>query len=135
MRLEEALQAIGDKIIRGAKANLIRKRKRASGTLYDSLKAKVEDNQLTFDMASYGQYVDQGRRPGKFAPVVAIKEWCKIKGIHTNFAYVINKKIKEKGIRPTFFFTKAYEDNIDDLDKVLDGYLDTLVEGYMDIDL
>jgi len=144
MKLEDALQQIGDTIVRDAKRNLIRAKKRASGRLYDTMRAVVDkDNELTFDMEPHWEYVDEGvgiqgpfkTRPTKMPPLKNIKAWCRLKGIHTDFAFVIAKNIKEKGIKPTYFFTNAYDKNINELDKALDDYANTLADEYIDIEL
>jgi hypothetical protein len=53
---------------------------------------------LTFANADYGKYVDAGRLPGKFPPLDAIKDWCKVKDIPESAAFPIAKSIKENGI-------------------------------------
>ena len=52
-----------------------------SGRLSKSLKSSVQRQKLVIEMAEYGLYVDEGRRPGKFPPVDKIKEWIKSKPI------------------------------------------------------
>jgi len=128
MNLEEALAVIGKKVVKDARANLTRAKKRASGNLYNTLKYVVEDSKLKFEMASYGRYVDQGRKPGKYVPVNSLKEWMKIKGIDSKYSFVINRAIKERGIKATFFFTRAYDNNEKQLDKVIESYTNSLLK-------
>lgn len=129
MTLQEALQKIGDNIISDARSTLKKQGHLATGKLYNSMKAVVNKSELTFELESYARYVDQGRRPGKYAPVKAIKEWCKVKGIDQSLAYVINRSIMENGIKPpSLFFTNAFEAYAENIDEVLDKYIDTLLE-------
>lgn len=128
MTLNEALTKIGNDIISDARSTLNKQGHRATSKLYNSLKAVINKSELSFEMESYARYVDQGRRPGKFAPVKAIKEWCKVKGIDQSLAYVINRSIYENGIKPSLFFTNAFESYAENLDDVLDKYIDTLLE-------
>jgi hypothetical protein len=128
MTLNEALTKIGNDIISDARSTLKRQGHLATGKLYNSMKAVVNKSELTFELESYARYVDQGRRPGKFAPVKAIKDWCKTKGIDQSLAYVINRSIYENGIKPSLFFSNAFEAHSENLDEVLDKYIETLLE-------
>lgn len=141
MTLEEALQVVGDNIITDAKSTLKRKKRYATGTLYNSLKAVVSDDELTFEMSDYAYYIDKGRNglrnkwhksdknPPKGPPKKEIEEWMKLKGIEMKYSFIIRRKIREFGIMPTFFFTDAYEKNIDKLDSLLDEYVDDMMQG------
>lgn len=131
MTLDDALLRIGENIITDAKTALKKQGHIATGSLYNSMKAKVEASQLSFELTSYAKYVDEGRKPGKYAPVQSIKDWCKVKGINTNLSYVINRKIKEKGIKPSLFFTIAYEKNLETMDDMIDAYMDDLFDDMM----
>ena len=80
---------------------------------------------LAFLMEEYGEWVDKGRKPGKGAPPEVIQKWVRQKPIRprdkngsykkatdanlNSLAYLINRKIKEKGIEPTNFFTDPFE--------------------------
>jgi len=57
----------------------------------------------------YLKVVDAGRKPGKYAPISALKKWAKVKGIPENAAYAINKKIFREGIKATFVINKSIE--------------------------
>jgi hypothetical protein len=81
--------------------------KKASGNLIKSLKYTIEQNgdviELDIEGAPYWQYVDKGRKPGKFVPVSALQKWAALKGIPQSAVYPINLKIFRKGIAPTNF--------------------------------
>jgi len=134
MTLEEVLYEIGDKVVTDAKSNLKSMNKIASGNLYNSLKAVVEKSQLSFEMASYGKFVDMGRKPGMPKTsshgqfILGLKAWCKLKGIDTKFAYAIRAAIFKRGIKPTFFFETAYDTNTKDLDAIINRYVGSLLD-------
>lgn len=79
----------------------------ASGKLYQSIQYQVKINSkeqnLYFFMEDYGDNVDQGRKPGSFPSLKAIKKWLTIKGIDQDAAYPIAKSIEENGIEPVHF--------------------------------
>lgn len=99
-----------------------------TGTLRRSLdfEAKAMPNSFSLDisMEDYGEWVDQGRKKGKGAPPADILKWINSKPIRVrdangsfvkatdekkkSLAYLINRKIKEKGIEPTNFLTTPF---------------------------
>jgi len=96
--------------------------KYASGKLYDSIGYNIKETDtkftLTFVMEYYGQFVDKGIKPSKYANskrkgrkggkskfIEALMKWCRIKGIPVNAAFPIRAKIWRDGIAPTNFFT------------------------------
>ena len=98
--------------------------KKATGNLIDSLDFGVDDtnaNNITlyFTAIDYAIYVDKGRRPGKFPPIKSIRDWCKIKRIPVKAAFPIARKISEKGIRPTNFFTVSTSRRLKQMNKEL----------------
>lgn len=106
-----------------AKANLIRGRKIAAGTLYNSVQYKVNRStgDIEFYYADEGEFVESGRRPGKFPPPPAIAKWAKIKGIpqfrdkkgryisNDSRTFLLSRAIANKGIKPFPFFTDALD--------------------------
>lgn len=133
MTYKQALEKIGENIVADAKTTLKKQGHIATGTLYNSIKSKINgDNQITFDLTPYARYVDVGRKKGKWAPPQAIKDWCKVKGIDQKYAYVINKKIYEEGIKPSLFFTNAFEKNTKKMDDLIDAYMDGLLDDLLE---
>lgn len=57
----------------------------------------------------YLKVIDQGRKPGKYVPISALKKWARVKGIPEGAAYAINKKIFREGIKATFVINKSLE--------------------------
>ena len=80
--------------------------KYATGKLIRSLQFISAKSDNGFE---YLKVVDGGRKPGKYAPIRALKKWAKVKGIPENAAYAINKKIFKEGIRATFVINKSIE--------------------------
>jgi hypothetical protein len=126
-----------------AKANLIRGRKIAAGTLYNSVSYNVNfsTGEIEFFYAQEGEFVESGRKPGRFPPPQAIERWAKIKGIPqfrdkkgryiSNDArtFLLSRSIAKKGIRPFPFFTDAIEQATQQLYNNLE---DALVEDLED---
>ena len=126
------------RMVRGKKSSY-----KSSGKLHGSIKGYVTAKMnrsikgrftggsqmpsLTFEMANYGKFIDEGVRgsksnylenrnsPNKFrnnkksVPVGAIKKWCKKKGISDRLAFIIARSIYEKGIKASHFFTKPLQ--------------------------
>lgn len=110
--------------------------KDASGELRKSIRfqIKIFSEYYSFNllMADYYKFVDEGRKAGKGAPPAEIMKWLSISRVRSKLnrnpksifrdkkglkdykikglAYIINRKIKQKGIKPTYFFTDVFED-------------------------
>lgn len=131
-----ALEKFRDYVIQQAKSNLTRMHKKSSSKLYNSIKGEVKEMpnsiRLGFDMEEYGYFQDKGvsgtkRRydtpfsyKSKQPPIEPIERWIKNKGIvprnikgkftsKRGLAFAISRSIKEKGIKPSLFFTKPFE--------------------------
>lgn len=125
------------------KANL--KAKSNTGKLKSSFDVvkEVSENRIRviIDMEHYGEWVDKGRKPGKGIPVNVLQKWIKSRNLVLqdtsgkdlpmtpsrldSLSYVINKKIREKGIEPTFFLTEP-------LDVLLPKFTNDLTEAFAD---
>lgn len=107
VRVRELMNKYGTEVVAEMITRLNGYGKKASGNLIKSLKYTIEQNgdiiELDIEGAPYWQYVDKGRRPGKFAPVSALQKWARLKGIPQSAVYAINLKIFRKGIAPTNF--------------------------------
>lgn len=132
MELKNALLKVGNNVISDARTILKQQGHIATKELYNSMKAVVIEDELSFELTDYAKYVDQGRKPGKYAPVDAIKKWCKVKGIKQSLAYVINRKIYLDGIKASNFFTDAYEKNMANLDDQLDLYIQDMIDEILE---
>ena len=135
---EKALDRFAQKVVARAKSNLAKRKDGRKGpantknkTLSKSLGyyLKVYPSgavELQFGAADHWKYVEYGRRKGaKQPPPSVLKNWIKIKPLRlrdlssgkfiekndrniSSAAYLIGRKIKEKGIKPRFFFRDAF---------------------------
>jgi len=132
----DELKKFRDYVVKQARANLTRAGKKSSGALYDSIdgevKAMPNSIGIYFDMEEYGAYQDKGVN-GKFSayataysykskmpPPSKLDKWIVRKGIaprdekgkllpRKSLQFLIARSIFLKGIKPTLFFTKAFE--------------------------
>ena len=111
-------------VVNLAKSNLIRGKKIAAGTLYNSVSYEVNKStgEIDFFYADEGKFVESGRRKGaRMPPPGAIAKWAKEKGIprfrdkkgryisNDSRTFLLSRAISIKGIRPYPFFTDALE--------------------------
>ena len=144
--IAKAQDRFGKKVIKDSRQNLSIKRKRKSGsgrtitssinstgTLTKSMRYKRKNLNITFSMADYGYYVDQGRKPGTFPPVSAIRKWIKDKPVKprdergrfvrqtqstmNSLAFLLGRSIKRFGIKKTRFFSEPFEQHFRKLDE------------------
>lgn len=145
-----ALEKFRDYVISQAKANLTRMRKKSSSKLYNSIQGEVKEMpnsiRLGFNMEEYGYFQDKGvsgtkkrydtpfSYKSKQPPIAPIEKWIKSKGIvprnskgrftsRKGLAFAISRSIKEKGIKPSLFFTKPFEKAFKHLpDELIDAF-------------
>jgi hypothetical protein len=83
----------------------------ATGNLVSSINYKLVDTangiQIQLLSADYLKYVDQGRKPGTYPPIQAIKRWAAVKGIPVQAAWAIRQNIYKYGIKPTKVISKT----------------------------
>lgn len=118
--LKKGLEQFGELAAKFMKETLSSKGKDATGFLMNNIEVSISEKNdvqdISIEMPDYGQYVDSGRKPGgKFPPPQAIKDWIKDKPIRLrgisidSAAYLIGKKISEKGIEPTPFIEQSID--------------------------
>ncbi len=109
----------------------------------------VDSNILTMSLTAehYSYWVDQGRKPGIGMPVKPLKEWIKrkkltVKDINgktlkmtdsrlNGLSYVINRKIREKGIKATHFIEDPVELMFDTIGDRLSDAFSKDIENYL----
>lgn len=122
----------------------------ASGALLESITAFYDPStkSIKLEMLDYWKYVNDGRKPGRYAPLDAIENWIRQKGLkgrdkkgrfitNESFAWGINTNIKKFGIAPTFFVDnttnrveKEYEQKIANaLNKDYEDYFNSILEA------
>ena len=158
---QDALNKFAKYVIQQARTNLSKQKKNVSSDLYGSLgyDLNVSPNSfgLEFYMLPYGEFIDKGvsgtkkryntiyEYTSKKPPMQPLMEWAKArnirlrdekgrykKGNYRSIAFMLQKSIYEKGIKPSLFFTKPFEkafDNLpDDLIKRFGLDLDDLLD-------
>jgi len=151
-RTQAVLEAFKDFVIQQARTRLTKGNKNVSKSLYDSLKGnvKVTPNaiELSFEMDEYGMYQDKGVSgkqkkydtpysfKSKMPPIKPLAQWAKkrnirlrdeqgkfAKGNYNTIGFLIARSIYRKGIKPSLFFTKPFEQGFKKLP-------DTLIEQF-----
>jgi hypothetical protein len=137
-KTQEALEAFKSFVIQQARTRLTKGRKNVSKELYNSLKGNVKEMPnsilLEFEMEEYGMYQDKGvsgtekkyntpfSYKSKMPPIKPLADWAKSrnirlrdsegkfkKGNYNTIGYLIARSIYRKGIKPSLFFTKPFE--------------------------
>jgi hypothetical protein len=120
--IAQALQQVGNQIVKQMQANLQRNGSNAGGTLSKSIESTVVEGQvgpkLQISMLPYGADVNEGRRPSKsksgtgFAPKIG--QWIREKGItprngisKEQLEFLIYRKINKKGYKAKPFIQPA----------------------------
>jgi len=137
-KTEAALEAFKNFVIQQARTRLSKGRKNVSKELYNSLKGniKVMPNSiaLDFEMEDYGIFQDKGvsgtekkyntpySYKSKMPPIKPLAKWAQSKNIrlrdekgkfkkgsYNTIGFLIARSIYRKGIKPSLFFTKPFE--------------------------
>lgn len=142
--LKIAIEKFQKYVIQQARSNLSKQKKNYTKSTYDSLKSEqISEDGFTlvnFEMNDYGFFQDEGvngklKQYGsrfsfkdKMPPIKPLAEWAKKKNIRLrddkgkfkkgNFntiGFLIARSIFKKGIKPSLFFTKAFNMGVDRL--------------------
>lgn len=132
----DVLNDFGKFLVEEYKDNLILNDAIASGSLYDSITYIIEDRgksiEVKLSLNEYAKYIENGRKPGKFQPISAIKRWIEIKPVlprpmsngklptNEQLAFLIARKIGLEGIKPRPILQKS----IDDVFEVMREFLE-----------
>ena len=148
---QDALNAFGKYVVQQSRSKLTQSNKNASNRLYDSLgyELKVMPNSfsMAFLMENYGEYQDKGvsgtevkyntpyKYTNKMPPPSAFSQWVVRKGLkgtrdasgrfvsRKGLQFAIAKSIFKKGIKPSLFFTKPFEEAFKNLpDDIVEAY-------------
>lgn len=133
--VKKVLTKFRDLVIKDAKKELVRQGKKSSGNLYNTIDGEVEvyknSFRMYFELGDYGEFVDKGvsgtkkkyKTPFKFTnkmpPPKEIEKWVKKKGLkgrnkkgrfitHKSLSFLIARSIKQKGMKPSLYFTKPF---------------------------
>jgi len=131
-KLIDALNKMRGQYVKELTDSLTKKNLISSGKLGESLKINVQPKVKVFgqvyrmqiNMADYGENVDKGRKPGKGLPPGVLQDWLrypntlqKVTGQdkqlsdyeRKSLAFVINRSIKRKGIKPKNWIQPAVD--------------------------
>jgi hypothetical protein len=142
-RLYNDQLAWATKVVALAKNKLVQRKKIASGSLYNSIGFKISKRgQVVFQADDSADYVQGGRKPGKFPPPPAIAKWAKVKGLprfrdkkgryisNDSRAFLLGRAIAKKGIKPFPFYNDAIDESLDQLaDSQQDVIADTILDS------
>jgi len=133
-----SLDEFGKELRKQSRSNLTRGKKNVSRKLYDSIGYETQEHpnsiEFSFNMLPYGDFVDKGvsgtqqryNTPFKFTnkmpPREPILKWIKArrlnlrddqgrfaKGGQKTLAFLIQRKLFTKGMKPTHFYSKPFD--------------------------
>ena len=125
----EALEAVALAIIAEAQRILASEGKLATKQLINGMGYTLNKRLRrvrVFNKKPYATIVEFGRRPGgKFPPPSQIKTWLAAKGLPATdqVAYLVGRRIAEKGIAPIRFLSRAFAIAPTEIDRHMRGAL------------
>lgn len=151
VNIEKELERFFKEVIKESRSNLKKTNSNASGDLSRSLNYKIKENpnsiEADFLMEDYGDFIDKGvkgtkegkslanyKYTTKKPPVKFLRTWLKrktgkfrSKDLNSR-AFAVQNIIYQRGIKPTEFFSKPFEEAFKTLP-------DELIEAYgLDVD-
>jgi hypothetical protein len=158
--LKRELSRFGKSVVQQSRSRLTKGKKNASKDLYNSLEFDLQTGAtsftLTFLMEDYGKFVDKGvsgkekkyntpfRYKNKKPPTKPFEKWARTRGLkgrdkktgrfitRKSLAFALREHVYKKGIRPTLFFTKSFEQQFkrlsDNLGDAFSGDIDNLLD-------
>lgn len=127
--LKKSLELVGQEFIKELTIQIIKQDKIASGRLLNSLDYQViqtlEGYLLQLSYAPYLDFIDQGRKPGKFPPPNVIKQWIRDRNItpdkmsEDQLSFLIGRKIAKDGIKPTHILRDTIEKIYNYIDNII----------------
>ena len=162
VRTKEVLDKFGKRVQQQARTNLTKGKHKASGGLYDSTKYELSTGpksfSLFFELEDYWEFQDKGvsgteikyntpfSYKTKKPPAKVFEKWAKRKGIkprakngqfttYKSFGFAVANSIFKKGIKPTKFFSKPFENEFNKLPEDLVQAYALDVENFIDFTL
>ena len=117
------LAEFGEQVTNSYRDKIIKNKVVASGKLRDSINYRVittdDSIGVYLDAVDYWEFVEYGRKAGKFVPIKPLKNWLLKKGLKAS-PYAISKSIQKNGIKAKPFFRQSLQEFEIDLNKVDD---------------
>lgn len=111
---DKKLKMFGKDYVKVLVAFIQKAGKKASGALINSIDSRVRSDAevayIELLANDYLEWVDKGRKPGKYPPIQSISNWCRLKGIEPKAAFPIAKSIYKFGIKPTNVIQKTTQE-------------------------
>lgn len=121
--------------------------KNASGQLYNTLEpVDIKFSNGIFEgqvsIADYWKYIEYGRKPGKFPPVDAIRQWIRVKPVmprpingitptEDQLTFLIGRKIATEGIEPNPLLEKALDKLATEWDKKIEEAIEMDLDEFV----
>ena len=144
--VQAELNKFAKAVVKQSRTRLTKSKKSVSKDLYNSIDSNVSVHKNSFSieflMNEYGIYQDKGvsgtekkydtpfKYGNKMPPVKPLADWAKKrnirlrdakgkfkKGSYKTIGFLIARSIQKKGIKPSLFFTKPFEQAFKNLDK------------------
>lgn len=144
------IQDITNDFVVELKNRLTANKTNASGTLSNSIRGIVKQNGkyivISIQLEDYWQYVENGRKAGKYPPINAIKKWISVKPVFprplksgklptaNQLAFLIARKISKFGIKPKPFLKPTIND-FDLINKVYNEVVNLLNKQLEDLEV
>ena len=145
--LTKVLNDFGEYFIELARQNLTNNNSNASNNLYNSFEKIIEVGEDYFSvkisLEDYWKYLESGRRPGKYPPPQAIRNWIELKPVQPTpglngktptveqLTFLISRKIATEGTQAQPFFEPAKEEAIRYFEEKIDQAIDEDVSDYI----
>lgn len=144
------IKKITDDFVVELKNKLAANKTNASGTLSNSLKGIVKQNGkyivISIQLEDYWQFVENGRKAGKYPPLSEIKKWISVKPVlprplksgklptDNQLAYLIGRKISKVGTKAKPFLKPTITD-FDLINKVYNEVVNLLNKQLEDLEV
>lgn len=146
--LLRVLNEYADRVIDLARQHLQENGSIVTGELFNSIEkiVEIEDDyySVKISLADYWKYVEEGRRPGKFPPPDAIRNWIEIKPVSIQpdengkyptveqLTFLISRKIAQEGTEPHPFLQTAAEEALREFELSIEYAIEEDVKEYIE---
>lgn len=145
--LDKAIEILGEELVLKLREALRNANKNSSGNLIKSVDYKIikqaDNTILQILAADYLEYVDEGRKPGKFPPLKALDKWIVRRGIaprdkkgkfipRESVKFLIARSIAKNGIKGIHVVRKTIEEVYSKKQELIAEAVSTDIETMID---